>query len=155
MITKARSKNILSAENVVERILEPILWVGELESISIRNHVPDNLIGNKELFENIDLFAVETCPGGCGFQSKKPSAFTQHLQSIRTCYLCAKEFHGKYAKKDLVRHLHKHKKEERKKQPLRCESCHRTFQFKSKLKTHLTNGPCGRTDFGARFLGWE
>ena len=53
LITKARSNNILLAENVVEQILVPISWVGELESIKIRDLVLDNLIGNKELFEKL------------------------------------------------------------------------------------------------------
>ena len=49
------------------------------------------------------------CPGDvCNFQSKKLHSFTQHLQSIRTCCKCEKEFHGRQTKRAYENHLKKH-----------------------------------------------
>ena len=91
------------------------------------------------------------CPGEiCNFQSKKLHSFTQHLQSIRTCCKCEKEFHGRHTKRAYENHLKKHVV----KPKLNCDPCGKSFDYKSQIKQHLISGKCGRTDFGANFMGW-
>ena len=69
---------------------------------------------------------------GCDFETQDPGAFGRHVSAIRTCEICAEEFHGKYSSQNHKRHLKKHQKAT----THNCEYCGKVFKNRTRMLEH-------------------
>ena len=99
----------------------------------------DEEIADEENNEDRNPFRCQHC----SLETDSLSAFKGHMNSVRRCDDCSKNFCGRYSKRELKSHQ---KKEHifKPKNPHICIHCHKPFGYASKLKQHFVDSKCGR-----------